>query len=80
MNANESSRTEWLDSSFWERLGLLEARHLRLQADHEAARRGLEGVRASEVSDLREAWERYCAVIADLDCTAAEIEVLRNGP
>ena len=79
MSASESSRAEWLDNSFWERLDLLEARHLRLQGEHEIARRGLESVRTSDVTDLREAWERYCAVIADLDSTTAELEVLRNG-
>jgi len=79
MSASESSRAEWLDNSFWERLDLLEARHQRLQSEHEVARRGLESVRTSDVSELREAWERYCAVIADLDSTTAELEVLRNG-
>jgi hypothetical protein len=79
MSASESSRAEWLDNSFWEKLDLLDARHQRLQAEHEIARRGLESIRTSEVNDLREAWERYCAVIADLNSTAAELEVLRNG-
>ena len=79
MSASESSRAEWLDSSFWERLDLLEARHQRLQAEHEVARRGLEKIRTNDANDLRDAWDRYCAVIADLDSTTAELEVLRNG-
>jgi hypothetical protein len=79
MSASESSRAEWLGNSFWERLDLLEARHQDLRAEHEAARRGLESVRATDAGELREAWERYCAVLADLDSTTAELEVLRNG-
>lgn len=79
MSASESSRAEWLDNSFWERLDLLESRHQRLQSEHEQARRDLENVRTTHASDLREVWNRYCAVIADLDDTTAELEVLRNG-
>jgi hypothetical protein len=79
MSASESSRAEWLDGSFWERLDLLETRHQRLQGEHEQARRDLENVRTSDASELREVWNRYCAVIADLDSTTAELEVLRNG-
>ncbi len=79
MSASESSRAEWLDKSFWERLDLLEARHQRLQSEHEIVRRGLESVRTNDTSELREAWDRYCAVIADLDSTTAELEVLRNS-
>ena len=79
MSASESSRAEWLDNSVWERLDLLEARHQRLQTEHDVARRDLESVRTADVSELRKAWERYCAVIADLDSTTAELEVLRNG-
>ena len=79
MKAPESSRVEWLNNSFWERLALLEARHQRLQADHEVARRTLQTAGGSGLSELQEAWDRYCAVIADLDSTTAELEVLRNG-
>jgi hypothetical protein len=79
MSASESSRAEWLDNSFWERLDLLETRHQRLQAEHEVARRELENVSADSANELREVWNRYCAVIADLDSTTAELEVLRNG-
>ncbi len=73
MSASESSRADWLDNSFWERLDSLEARHQRLQSEHEAVRRGLERVRAHDGDELREAWDRYCAVIADLDSTTAEL-------
>ena len=78
MSASESSRADWLDNSFWDRLDILESRHQRLQSEHEIARRGLESVRAQDSEELREAWDRYCAVIADLDSTTAELEVLRN--
>jgi hypothetical protein len=79
MSASQSSRAEWLDKSFWDRLDLLETRHQRLQGEHELARRELESVGANNANELREVWNRYCAVIADLDSTTAELEVLRNG-
>ena len=75
MSASESSRADWLDNSFWERLDLLEARHQRLQSEHESVRRGLE---CAQADTLREAWERYCEVIAELDQATAELEVLRT--
>ena len=77
MSASESSRADWLDNSFWERLDLLEARHQRLQSEHESVRRGLE---SAQTDTLREAWERYCEVIAELDQATAELEVLRTHP
>lgn len=79
MSASETSRAQWLDKSFWDRLDLLEQRHQRLQNEHEVVRRSLESVRTSSCNELREAWDRYCTVIADLDSTTAELEVLRNG-
>ena len=78
MSASESSRADWLDKSFWDRLDRLESRHQLLQSEHEAVRRGLERVRAQNSEELREAWDRYCSVIANLDSTTAELEVLRN--
>jgi hypothetical protein len=77
MSASEASRAEWLDSRFWERLDQIESRHQRIQSEHETARRGLERVRVEEFAELRAAWERYCDVIAELDRTTAELEVLR---
>ncbi len=77
MSATEASRAEWLDNQFWERLERLEARHQRIQSEHESARRGLERVRVEDLTELREAWQRYCEVIAELDRTTAEIETLR---
>ena len=78
MSASESSRADWLDKSFWERLDLLEPRHQLLQSGHETVRRGPERVRAQNCEELRDAWDRYCSVIADLDSTTAGLEVPRN--
>lgn len=78
MSASEASRTEWLDNQFWDRLDLLESRHQRIQCEHEDARRGLERVRLEEITELREAWRRYCDVIAELDQATAELETLRT--
>ncbi len=78
MSASEESRAEWLDTKFWERLDLLETRHLRIQSEHEVSRRGLESVRMDELAELRAAWHRYCEVIAELDRATAELEALRT--
>jgi hypothetical protein len=78
MSASEESRAEWLDNKFWERLELLESRHQRIQSEHEAVRRGLERVRVDESVELRQAWQRYCEVIAELDRATADIEALRS--
>jgi hypothetical protein len=78
MSASEENRAEWLDNKFWERLDLVETRHQRIQSEHDLARRGLERVRIDEVSELRQAWLRYCEVIAELDRATAELEVLRT--
>ena len=78
MSASEQSRAEWLDPKFWERLDLLEARHQQIQSQHEALRRGLERIRGDEAFELRQAWERYCEVIAELDRATADIEMLRT--
>jgi len=77
MSATEASRAEWLDNRFWDRLDLLETRHQKIQVEHESARRGLERVRVEELAELREAWQRYCDVIAELDRATAELEDLR---
>ncbi len=63
---------------FWERLGRLEVRHRRVQSEHDDARRGLERLSACEAEELRHAWRHYCEVIAELDRTTAEFEVLRT--
>jgi len=79
MSASEQRRAEWLDPRFWDRLDRLESRHQRVQSEHSEARRGLERLPPNESAELREAWRRYCDVIAELDRTAAEFEALRSG-
>jgi len=78
MSASEEQRADWLDPRFLERLDNLEGRHQRIQSEHEAVRRGLERVTHQEAAALRAAWRRYCEVIAELDRTTAELEVLRT--
>jgi hypothetical protein len=78
MSASEHARAEWLEPGFWERLDRLEGRHQRVQAAHDSARRGLERLSPRETDELRSAWQRYCEVIAELDETTAEFEVLRR--
>ncbi len=78
MSASERQRAEWLDPGFWDRLDRLESRHKRAQSEHESAQRSLERLTPREVEELREAWQRYCEVIAELDRATAEIETLRT--
>ena len=77
MSASEQRRVEWLDTGFWDRLDRLESSHRRIQTEHENARRDLERLGFLEAGELREVWERYCELIADLDRATAEIETLR---
>jgi hypothetical protein len=79
MSASELQRPDWLDQQFWDRLDRLESQHRRIQGQHDAARRGLEQFAPNESEELRAAWRRYCDVIAELDRSAAEFEVLRSG-
>ncbi|MBV8306850.1 MAG: hypothetical protein JO274_05170, partial [Gammaproteobacteria bacterium] len=53
-------------------------RHQSVQAKHDSARRGLERLTPNELQELRQAWQRYCEVIAELDETTAEFEALRR--
>jgi hypothetical protein len=78
LSASEEQRAEWLGASFWERLDRLEVRHQRIQSEHEAVRRNLERVTPREADELRLAWRRYCEVIAELDETTSEFEVLQT--
>jgi len=77
MSASEQQRDQWLDPAFWERLDRLELRHKRAQSEHESALRGLSRRTPDEVEELRQAWSRYCEVIAELDRATAEFESLR---
>ena len=78
MSASEQQRADWLDQGFWERLDSLEVRHKQAQSEHEQAQRGLERLTPREVEELRQAWQRYCEVIAELDSATAEFETLRT--
>jgi hypothetical protein len=78
MSASEQQRAEWLDPGFWERLDKLEGRHQRAQVEHDKARRGLERLTPGEIEELHCAWQRYCEVIAELDQTTAEFELLQR--
>ena len=78
MSASEQQRAEWLEPRFWDRLDRLESHHQRIQSQHNEARRGLERLSPRESEELREAWRRYCDVIAELDRTTAELESLRT--
>lgn len=78
MSASEVPRAEWLGCQFWERLDRLEARYQRVRSEQEAARCSLERVTPREADELRNAWRRYCEVIAELDETTAESESPRR--
>jgi broad specificity phosphatase PhoE len=78
MGASERQRAEGLDPGFWERFERLESRHRRAQWEHERAQRGLKRLPPGGAEELQQAWQRYCEVIAELDCATAEIESLRT--
>jgi hypothetical protein len=77
MSAAEQQRAEWLDSPFWDRLDRLESHHRRIASAHESAQRDLSRLGSLAPGELREAWKRYCDVIAELDRATAEFETLR---
>jgi len=79
MSAEAEPRTEWLDSKFWDRLDRLESQHSRIQSEHERARRCLDRTDPTALLEMREAWRRYCEVIAELDRTTGELECLRRS-
>jgi hypothetical protein len=78
MSASEQQRADWLEPGFWDRLDRLESRRKRAQSQHDSAQRDLERFTWRESAEFRQAWERYCEVISELDCAAAEIEALRT--
>ena len=79
MSATEEQRPTWLGAQFWDRLDRLEVRHQKIQSDHAMVRRGLEKVNPKEAAELRNAWRRYCEVIAELEQTTSQFETLRTG-
>jgi len=68
----------WPDERFWSQFNGLETRHQRAQSEHESARRSLETLRREGPTEFEEVWERYCAVIAELDRSTAELENFRS--
>jgi hypothetical protein len=78
MSASHERRAG-LDARFWERLDRLESEHQRVQSEHESARRRLDRADPLQAQELREAWLRYCEVIAELDRTTQEFDVLRRS-
>lgn len=79
MEIIESKLRAWRDEPFWDRLQKLEKQHQRLQSEFDLARRGLDRAGGEQVTEVRDAWKHYCEVIAELDQTTAQIEVLRIG-
>lgn len=79
MSASGDPRADWLAAPVWDDLKRLESRHRELQKEHDLARRRLDQVTADEAGELRNAWQDYCEVIAELDETTAALEHLRTG-
>jgi uncharacterized protein YifE (UPF0438 family) len=78
MSASELERVGWLEPVFWDRLDRLESHHRRIVSEHESAQRELARSETLAAGELREVWQRYCAVIAELDRATGEIETLRT--
>ncbi|HUN74175.1 MAG TPA: hypothetical protein VMU40_06635 [Steroidobacteraceae bacterium] len=78
MNASHE-RADQLDTHFWDRLDRLESEHRRLQCEHESARRKLDRADPRETQEVRDAWRHYCEVIAELDRTTEEFDLLRRS-
>lgn len=76
MSAPQEDRAEWLDSKFWDRLDRLECQHRVVQLERESARRRLDRAGPGGSDEVRDVWQRYCDVIAELDRTTAEFDVL----
>jgi hypothetical protein len=79
MSARAETRAEWLDSKFWDRLDRLESQHRQVQSEHEIVRRRLDRADPAVVGEIREVWNRYCEVIAELDRATGELESLRQS-
>ena len=72
-------RADQLERQFWDRLDRLESEHRRLQCEHESARRKLDRTDLRQTQEVRDAWRHYCEVIAELDRTTEEFDVLRRS-
>ncbi len=79
-HATDEHSAPWLRDPFWSRLNQVEGHHLRLQSQHEAVRRELTAIPSARTSGFQDVWQRYCAVIRELDMTTAELESLRTRP
>jgi hypothetical protein len=79
MSASQGERADRVEAQFWDRLDRLESEHRRLQSEHEFARRKLDRADPRETQEIRDAWRHYCEVIAELDRTTAEFDVLRGS-
>jgi hypothetical protein len=79
-NADEQQGPFWQRDPFWSRLNRVEGLHLRLQSQHEAVRRELTAIPSTRNAGFKDAWQRYCDVIRELDMATAELETLRNRP
>jgi hypothetical protein len=73
MSASEELRAEWLGSHFWDRLDRLKGQHQPVQSQHDALHRSIERVTPKEADELRNAWRRYCEVIAELEAPRAGV-------
>ena len=82
MSASKEQRVTWPERDFFERLDRLEDHHRHVQCKHDSARRDLDCAGSLESAELRDCWQHYCQVIAELDQAAADFEVLRTltGP
>jgi hypothetical protein len=76
MSATNTVSCAWLDAQFYQQLHRLEGRHQQIQSEHEVARRRLERLQPADADELRSAWRSYCEVIAELEHTTAELELL----
>lgn len=79
MSANAQPHAERLDPEFWTRLDKLDTRQRHIQSSHDFARRRLDGIDPKVALEFRDAWLRYCEVVAELDQTTGEFETLRTS-
>jgi len=79
MSASQGERADRPEAQFWAQLDRLEGEHRRVLSEHESARRKLDRANPREVQEIRDAWRHYCEVIAELDRTTAEFDLLRRS-
>jgi hypothetical protein len=79
MSTSQEERDGRLDERFWDHLDRLESEHRRVQSEHDSARRRLDRADPREAQEVRDAWDSYCEVIAELDRTTREFDLLRRS-